>query len=352
MNADTPLLSERKCIRLREMWSVTLHEAPVALCWAPQLHALAVAPAEGEIVLLDAANGTIAKRWTGNDNGNFSLAWHPTAAHIAAGGGDGLVRVWSPSEASPLATLRAGTGWVERMQWSPGNPHTAARLAAGSGRDICVWGPDFALERTWRAHAAILDLEWNPLLALFITTHRTGLQMWIPEQDEEPHDIDYPGAVLSVRWSSCGRMFALGNHDATASIIDVETMKCLRLGGFAGKVAHLAWDPEGDGFAGTGGNVISVWDLNTKANNEQLALALRGHTSSIAALAWQPRGKILASGGSDARLLLWLPREEVLPISSHPLTAPVTQVAWSSDGRHLAVATRDGRVTLFTNDTP
>ena len=343
-----PLLSERPSVRLRETWSVTLDEAPVALRWALHLHVLAAAPAEGDIVLLDVGDSRIARRWAGHDGGNFALDWHPELQRFATGGGDGLVRVWAADEGTPLREMNAGTGWVEHVAWSRGHPYTAARLAVGAGKDVRVWGPDFALEREWRAHGAVLDLQWNPLLALFVTTHRSGLQMWIPEQDDEPHDIDYPGAVLTVRWSSCGRMFAVGNHDATASVIHVATMKCLRLGGFAGKVAHLAWEPEGRALAGAGGSVISVWDLKANAEDNELALPLEGHTAPIAALAWQPDGSLLASGGHDARLLLWHPQEELLPILFRPLTAPVTQQAWSPDGRHLAVGTRDGRITLFT----
>jgi WD40 repeat protein len=350
MTSEPPLLSEKTSIRLRETWSATLDEAPVALRWAPQFHALAVAPAEGDIVLLDAGDGAIARRWPGHEGGNYALDWHPELARFATGGGDGLVRIWASDDDSPLVALNAGTGWVEHVQWSHGHPYTAARLAAGAGKEVRVWGPDFALERQWQAHGAVLDLQWNPLLALFVTTHRSGLQMWIPEQDDEPHDIDYPGAVLTVRWSACGKMFAVGNHDATASVIHVATMKCLRLGGFGGKVAHLAWEPEGRAIAGAGGGVISVWDLKAKAEDNQLALPLEGHTAPIAALEWQPGGRILASGGCDARLLLWRPQEELLPILFRPLPAPVTQLAWSSDGNHLAIATRDGRVTLFTTE--
>jgi len=347
MIEEPPLISEQHKVRLRECWSVTLDETPVALRWAPNMHALTAAPAEGEIVLIDAGDGSVNQRWPGHQGGNLTLEWHPELPRFATGGCDGLVKVWAQDEAHPLITLEAGKGWVEHVQWSGGHPQISAKLAASCGRDVYVWGASYATERKFRSHATVLDLQWNPALGLLMTTHRTGLQIWVPEETDQPHDIDYAGAVLTVRWSPCSRMFAMGNHDATVSVIQLATMKCLRLGGFGGKVAHLAWEPSSRSFAGAGGEAISVWDLKGAAEDNQLALPLIGHIGTITAMAWQPLGVLLASGGTDARLILWHPQEEILPVHFRSLPAPITQIAWARDGRHLAVGTRDGRVTLY-----
>jgi WD40 repeat protein len=67
-----------------------------------------------------------------------------------------------------------------------------------------------------------------------------------------------------VRWSPCGWHFAVGNHDATALIIDTKNMGCLRLGGFGGKVSQLAWSADGRHLAvATCDARVAVFEIQT-----------------------------------------------------------------------------------------
>jgi WD40 repeat protein len=352
MKNDSPLVAGKDGYRISKLWHAVLDETPLALQWAPSLHALAAAPAEGSIVLFDAATGRPARTWLGIRGGNFSLQWHPSKALLAIGGAQGSLRLFDAFSDHPAAEACLGKGFVERLGWSQVADAAPRPLAAACGRMVHLRSETLDPLREWHSHGTVLDLDWNPLMEIFVTTHRSGLQMWLPSEERNPVDIDYPGAVLTVRWSPCGWHFAVGNHDATASIINTKNMGCLRLGGFGGKVSRLAWEPGSRTLAGAGDCIISCWDLTGPPGENSRALPMEGHIGPIAGMEWQPRGNLLASAAADACLLLWKPDSEILPILFQSLSAPASQLAWSADGRHLAVATCDARVAVFEIQTP
>src|SRR5262249_37068508 len=69
----------------------------------------------------------------------------------------------------------------------------------------------------------------------------------------------------------------------------------------------------------------------------------RAHASAIGDVAVSPDGLRLASGGADGTVKIWA--ETGVPISTQKGFAPIGRLAFSGDGRHPIVASRDGRVS-------
>ena len=83
-------------------------------------------------------------------------------------------------------------------------------------------------------------------------------------------------------------------------------------------------------------------------------MELNSHVERVECLAFQPEGPYLASGGRDWRLVLWRPGPAARGAVSDAaldvqlLDAPVTQLAWSRDGKQLAAAQADGRLRFYS----
>ena len=85
------------------------------------------------------------------------------------------------------------------------------------------------------------------------------------------------------------------------------------------------------------GGALAVYYLPTRA----LLWQKERHTGRVTTLDWRPDGALLASGGDDGRVHLWLAATGKL-VETLTLAWPIQQVRWSWDGSQLAATTRPG----------
>ena len=93
---------------------------------------------------------------------------------------------------------------------------------------------------------------------------------------------------------------------------------------------HFCARAEGDG-------ALAVYYLPTRA----LLWQKDGHHGRLTALDWRPDGALLASGGDDGYIHLWLAATGKL-VETLTLAWPIQQVRWSWDGSQVAATTRHG----------
>ena len=87
------------------------------------------------------------------------------------------------------------------------------------------------------------------------------------------------------------------------------------------------------------------------ALGSQAIVMLRGHNGSVESISASPDGRLIASGGSDGKIVLWdarTHRKVGAPLSAG---SAVWSVAFAPDGRLLASASDDGNVRLWNIET-
>jgi WD40 repeat protein len=167
----------------------------------------------------------------------------------------------------------------------------------------------------------------------------------------------HAGPVLALAWGA-GPLVSAG-ADRKLALWDLSegrpadtlTLPCL--------VRALALSPDGKRLAGGGDDgLVRLWDVSAgKLTPAAGAAPLKGHTDWLLGLAFSPDGKSLASGGYDGTVRVWdvatgkalaVPARAPAPANTPAADLPaVTALAFSPDGKALAVGCGDAQLLLF-----
>ncbi|MFJ9036885.1 NACHT and WD repeat domain-containing protein [Streptomyces sp. NPDC102406] len=220
------------------------------------------------------------------------------------------------------------------------------------------------------AHEALFR-QWAPLRQAVVARaeelrRRTEVERWAQDWDRAGRQDGYllAGERLSVarRWRA-----ESARTIGTTPLIDAFVDRSLRadrttLRRVADAVAvraleRLDREPEAavlavlaavEECAATSG---AVQALHTALGAVRLRAVLRGFERGTSGVAWSPDGRQLAVSSDDGTVRVWRPDRDDRPTVLTGDGAEMYGVAWSPDGRELAAACRDGTVRVRSTDT-
>jgi RNA polymerase sigma factor (sigma-70 family) len=330
-----------------------LPESATALTFSADGRLLLGGLADGTLAVWDVGTGKALRRWHGHTHSVSLLRLAPDGKTLASASHfEGALRLWELAGGKEVLPLAGHRGPARPLYFS-----ADGRRLLTTGRDNTLRGWDLAtgrqrvlFRRPWR------DPFGGPFLSpdrkTFITYDRVDktIHQWDARTGKEVRVLgtcSFSGrsAVLTHAFSPDGKILAARADRGAIVLWSLRTGKELgRLAGHEDEVLCLQFSPDGKALAsgavpgnalGLRDYAVRLWDV---ANGKELRhfSAPRG----VGSLLFSPDGKLLASGGG-----MWTretPDVYVWDVAGgrrlHHLPGATEPLAWSADGRLLAVA--------------
>jgi RNA polymerase sigma factor (sigma-70 family) len=367
-------------------WLGPAQKAPEATPPAPARRADLENPAgespgesPGEITVTRPARGRVIS--LGPHAGSKALAFAPDGSFLAAGCGDGRIRMIDPVTGKVTVTLvhheGAGPREISAVAIRPDG-----RAVASAGEDGCIrlsdldrGGPAEELGREppdgADGHPPIL---WGLAFSPDGTTLAwSGNEAYRPDRgivclvrlfDLKQRRVravltGHGGGITGIAFSPEGRLLATSSYDRTVRLWDAATgIPAAGLEDPDGPAHHVAFSPDGRTLASVGGRSrsvrdasqvstgwVSLWDVAGRKKIERLADLPR----DVSCVAFSPDGRLLAVNGPGTVITVG---ETSKQAAVAILAAPQTPlfVAFAPDGRTLASAHAGGTIRLWDCD--
>jgi WD40 repeat protein/serine/threonine protein kinase len=269
---------------------------------------------------------------------------------------NGQLTLWSVSNQQPRPIMTLTDTPPFRLDVNLAfTPDGRTLAGAKTNGDLTLWSLIGDVPRLVRTLTHAAASEGDPLfapggqlLAIQSDTNAVAIWNWVEgRQIKSLREEVPPKLIKAYSFSPNGRTFLTRYKDdtmrfwETAGWIkgDLLTANPYGLHAFS---ADSRWLAAGQGFFAK----VSLWDMARQAVEE-----LSSGSGPVDCLAFSPEGRTLAVGTRDGWVNLWhLPsRQEIISLKAH--RSHVWRAVFSPDGRTLATAGADGTLRLWTAPT-
>jgi WD40 repeat protein/class 3 adenylate cyclase/tRNA A-37 threonylcarbamoyl transferase component Bud32 len=269
---------------------------------------LAIGTEDGSVLIVDTSSRTLSSVLALSDDIPGSISFSADATLVAVGRPDGRTQVFDRASAASLGeALAANASGVNDVSFSPDGTMLAT---AGQDRTGALWS---------------LDGERN------IAHRLTGQE----------------GTVAEVAYAADGTFFTAA-ADGTIAQRDGETGAIMRTFPLGAEALTVASDPTASRIAAGGtGSRVRTWKIDTGREGPSIEVG----DAWVHSVAFRPDGRVLAvavdpskgelqSGGPDVGAIRFVDPETGADIGEAITyeNGPPISLAWSPDGRLLAVA--------------
>jgi WD40 repeat protein len=260
---------------------------------------------------------------------------------IVTGGDDGKVVATNPKREHEIVAADARHRWIDRVALGPDGA-----IAWSAGKQV------FA--RTAKGEVKSLDLPssagglaFAPKGLRLAIAHYGGASLWFPNAQAAPEMLAWKGSHLDVLYSPDGKFLVTAMQEPTLHGWRLMDGRDMRMSGYSGKVSSMAFTAGGKWLATSGSEQLILWSFSSKDGpmGKQPRM-VAPYEKRVVAVACHPKEEIVASGFEDGLVMLARIEDGAEILARRPGAAPISALAWNTDGSKLAFGTEDGEAGI------
>ena len=226
------------------------------------------------------------------------------------------------------------------------------QILAATGKSVTVINPDHSLTKLPHTlPSTIGGMALSPIGPRLAVSHYGGATILaLDSVKNPPRLLPWKGSHLGLTYSPDGKWLVSSMQEQAIHLWRLSDGMDLQMRGYPSKITQFSWASDATTLGTNGGGGVPLWSFATEkgpAGTQARVLADSGvQETLVTALAMHPKGPFCAIGYTDGLTLLTQTAEDRAILLHQPNGQPVSHIAWSADGMHLALAHSGGTVTL------
>ncbi len=294
---------------------------------------------DGAVHIVDAAQLHLKKQI--HQGAILCATPHPIGGALLTGGDDGCVCEVERECFSVLHNNLRGK-WIDHLVASP----TSGVIALAEGKVVSVYRsgetePAHTFTYPSSAGGLALDAKGRRLAV----SHYGGATLrYVLAADDKGVALKWTGSHLGVTISPDADYVVTAMQENALHGWRLPEKTDLRMDGYPAKTRSFSWDKRGRWLATSGAQSAIVWPFVGKLGPQGKPPLQPGERDAlVTAVAFHPSEEVLAIGYSDGAALLVRFADEMGMELDEPGEGAVSALAWSADGRRIAIGDEAGR---------
>ena len=234
-----------------------------------------------------------------------------------------------------------GMKWVEQVACFPGEK---GLIACAVGKVVHLFDAGGRKLKELVHPSSVTGLAFDAKGKRIAASHYNGASLWfVAAKTDSPRGLEWKGSHTTIALHPEGEAVVTAMQENALHGWALPDGKHMRMSGYPSKTRALSFSRTGKWLASSGADAMVLWPFFGGGPMGKAPMELAGGDGVLCTdVAFHPREEVVAGGFADGLVVLAdVNSSRILPIAP-PGRGPVSALAWSPAGTHLAIGTEAG----------